>query len=52
MSGHMDGHVLGSDSARLSSPVRSMMYRRPVQQLLAPARSRQERRRPAQMGAD
>ena len=41
---------LGVEGRR--SPERSLMYRRAVQQLPAPARSRRERRRPAQMGSD
>ena len=47
----MDGHILGSDSEQPRASV-TRMNRRPVLQLLAPARSRREHRRPAQMGSD
>ena len=45
----MDGHVLGSDSEQ---PRAAVLYHWPVQQLLAQARSRRERRWPAQMGSE
>ena len=49
MSGHMDGHVLGSDSEQPRA-VRDVPPPGPAAP--RPARSRRKRRQPAQMGPD